>query len=79
MNLIDILNELTAHCCLITGKQCELKLILPDKVIEEFSKEFKPKERIVLFGQDPETPESNIRYVNGIGGTVKLIKESEIE
>ena len=54
MNLTQILDDLTVYCESVSGKKCELKLVLPDEVLESFSKSAKPIEKIVLAEGQPK-------------------------
>ncbi len=74
MTLTEILENLSAHCACVTGIIGNIKVILPDQVIEEYTKQFTPKEKIKTVDPNEQCKLSRLCTV---GGTVELIKESE--
>ena len=77
MSLMEILDKLTIHCELVTGKKCELKLALPTEVLEDFGKIMKSREKLILTNQSSEN--YYITKINGNGGTIELLKEDKID
>lgn len=74
MSLLEILENLSVHCSITTGKRCDLKLVLPDIVIDEFSKSFKLVEKgVPVWSSDG----NGIKSVYCSGGIIELIKESK--
>jgi hypothetical protein len=76
MNLYDILAKLTMFCRNATGDDIDIKIILPDKVIDQFNLSLNPKELI-----QPGTP-SNGTYSFGCklythSGTAELFRDSD--
>ena len=78
-SLMEILDELTSHCQLITGKKEKIKLILPKKVIENFSLMAKPKERIILYGEVQDPVNWKVSSLYGHGGIVELFNDEDNE
>lgn len=74
--LMSLLNELTMLCQQQTGRDAQISVILPKAVLEEFSRQARPKERIRLFGEN-NPPTSLLKTVHGCGGTVKLYGDDE--
>ena len=71
-SLSEILEELGLYCSLVAGNS-EVQLVLPDKVLEHFSRSFLLIEKIV-----PETPSKfGITQMYCTGTTIELLKQSE--
>ena len=77
--LMEILDELTSHCQLITGKKEKIKLILPKKVIENFSITTKPIERTTLYGEVQDPAYWKVLSLYGRGGIVELFNDEDNE
>lgn len=75
MILIELLDELTMHCKNVTGKDCDIQLLLPDAVIDDFYLNIaKPKE-LIQPGTPIETKMDSFK-VYGHGGIVNVHKET---
>jgi hypothetical protein len=73
--LQEILEELALHCQIITGKSCNIKLILPDEVVEDYTKQFYPVEKTSPLEKIYSTNDTTKQFhTNGI---IELLKESE--
>ena len=78
-SLYEILEELTSHCAALSLETPKIKIILPKKVIENFSTSFAPKERIVLYGETPRINPYLIKSVNTFSGTIELFNDEDNE
>ncbi len=75
-SLTEILQDLINYCYAKTGKHSILKLELPKTVLDNFNIQYYPKERIVLFGDEPE-PKGSVRNMVLLGGQVELVAKDE--
>jgi hypothetical protein len=69
-----ILNELTEYCYNASGKECVIKLTLPEEVLVKITEYFTPKEGISI-GLNNEEPKGNIKSIHTTCGTVEFVKD----
>jgi hypothetical protein len=75
-SLVEILEELSLYCLQETGKKCDIKLVLPDEVLNRFILQFTAKEKYT-FPEESDPNKMEAPSVHGTGGTVSLVKQSD--
>ena len=76
VTLQEILEELAFHCYTVDPKRPKIQIILPEAVIRDFSRSFKPMEKFIsATGEDLR--EYNIRTLVVQSGEIELFSDDK--
>lgn len=78
-SLCEILEELSLYCYQSNCGSPTIKIILPKKVLEYFSSQFRSKERIVLAGEPPPLNPNYIKSLTTFAGKIELFNDEDNE